>query len=108
MVSDISMVTPASFANYRSALDPSVESLLNKIFAEEMRNGRFSKQDYSLLRIQAIGAAPKKDSNMPRTITDCSRPFVTSFSSFIETHAFGSKPYMMWLSLARPIFFCGD
>ena len=40
------------------------------------------------IRIQAIGAVPKKDSLVPRPITDCSRPYDNSLNSYMQTEKF--------------------
>ncbi len=77
-------VLSASCSNYDSALQPDVKSFLDTLFASELAEGKISGQSHRPLRINAIGAVPKRDSTDFRPITDCSRPLHDSLNDYIR------------------------
>lgn len=83
IVSDMSIVPFADSKNYSSALTPQTRPLLNRLFLEEIESGTISRQGFKPLRINSIGAVPKKGSDTPRPITDCSRPAHDSLNSYM-------------------------
>lgn len=64
--------------------------------------GRFTRQCSKPLRVQALGAVPKKGSNALRPITDCSRPFSCSLNSFIVAEPFKFETIDDAVALAKP------
>ena len=82
----ISSILPSDCKNYKSALENKIT--LDKLFRKEIELGRFSRQYEKPIRSQAIGAVPKKDSLVPRPITDCSRPYDNSLNSYMQTEKF--------------------
>ena len=84
----LSDMLPSDAKNYKSALCPENKSFLDTLFRKEIALGRFTKQTRKPIRIQSIGAVPKKDSKVPRPITDCSRPFTNSLNSYLYADKF--------------------
>lgn len=84
IVSDISVIQPAACFNYPSALESTAKPLLDKLFREEIEQGKLLPVDFRPLRVHAIGAVSKKESETPRSISDCSRPFSCSLNSSIQ------------------------
>ena len=105
IVSDLSCITPADCPNYSSALAPEVKPLLDKLFREELDLGRLSRQADKPLRIQAIGAVPKTGSNVPRPITDCSRPCYDPLNSYITAERFSFESIEDVVSISHPYCF---
>ena len=54
LVADISVVVAADCRNYRSAIDSVTKPLLDKLFLEELSNGRFSEVPTKPLRVNSI------------------------------------------------------
>ena len=102
IVSDLSTVNPADCPNYNSALSPQVKPLLDELFQEELKRGRLSRQFNKPIRIQAIGAVPKAGSNVPRPITDCSRPFYDPLNDHISAEPFSFQSIEDVVSLSIP------
>ena len=84
----IEEILPSDAHNYSSALSEDNKATLDKLFQSEIMLGRFTKQLIKPFRIQAIGAVPKKDSTVPRPITDCSRPFNNSLNEYLYADKF--------------------
>lgn len=101
-MSDISLILPAECKNYESALGPSVKPLLDRLFREEILQGRFSLATTKPLRVHAVGAVPKKECEVPRPITDCSRPFSCSLNCFIEPEKFSLQSIDDVVHLSTP------
>lgn len=102
IIPDLSIVTPAVGKNYSSALCASVKALLDKIVLEELEAGQISRQTYIPIRVHSIGTVSKKDSDVPRPITDCSRLIGDSLNSYmaVETFPFCSIDGAISLSAA--------
>ena len=81
-------ILPSDAKNYSSALCPENKTTLDKLFKAEIELGRFTLQTFKPIRIQSIGAVPKKDSAVPRPITDCSRPFENSLNAYLYADKF--------------------
>ena len=102
LVLDISEVSPADECNYKSALNCDTKPILDELFREELLTQKLTEVQDKPLRIQAIGAVPKKDSAVPRPITDCSRPFGDSLNSYISTEKFSFVSVEAATALCKP------
>ena len=102
LVLDISEVSPADECNYKSALNCDTKPILDELFREELLTQKLAEVQDKPLRIQAIGAVPKKDSAVPRPITDCSRPFGDSLNSYISTEKFSFVSVEAATALCKP------
>jgi hypothetical protein len=87
LVDDPTSVPPADCANYASALAPDIKPGLDKLFSDELTQGRISLVDNPPHRINALGAV-KKPSGEPRPITDLSAPRGNSVNDFITCESF--------------------
>ncbi len=94
LVSDDTKVSPASCDNYVSALTPAASAFLTGLFTKELSQGTISSQEARPLRLNALGAVPKKDSTDLRPITDCSRPFNNAINDLLRCRVFACRLLM--------------
>lgn len=102
LVENIDVVYKAECTSYRSALQLTVQPFLGDLLNEELKMGRITEQVLKPIRVNAIGAVPKKGSNIPRPITDYSRPFTCSVNSYIDTETFRFKTIDTVVMLSSP------
>lgn len=96
---------PAECANYPSALEPKVKALLDGHFETELMKGKLLYVKKKPLRVNAMGAVPKKGCNTPRPITDCSRSCSCSLNSYYRYEHFSLNPSMTSFGLASLVVF---
>ena len=65
---------PIWLDNYSSATAPQFRQAIERQINEELLNGRYVCASHRPKIISPLGAIPKRDSNKPRLIHDCSRP----------------------------------
>lgn len=99
----INAVIPnADCPNYSSTLTREAKPFLDKLFSQELREGKLSLQHSKPHRIHAIGAVPKKGTNEFRPITDCSRPRADSLNSYMNLETFSLESPDDALALSTP------
>lgn len=81
LVETLDVIPAVECNNYSSALAPGSKMFLGELFREEELMGRITRQTSKPLRVQALGAVPKKGTDSLRPITDRNRPFSCSFNS---------------------------
>lgn len=60
IVPDVHQIKGSETQNYNSALNPISKPILDKLFRDEIKTNRFSKVNFKPIKIQSIGAVPKK------------------------------------------------
>lgn len=76
--------------------------MLDSIFHDELESGKITRVEKQPLRVNAIGAVPKRGSLLLQPITDCSRPLHDSVNAYVCTKSFSFESVDDVLKISTP------